>query len=190
MRRMRFCAALACAIALGIVLAGALAGCGSNGSGTTTSPPTSGGAASPPPESTRATTTQAPSRARAARTRPTTIARNLDTPWGVAFLPGGDALVAERDTGRIVLIPAGGGKPRLVLTVPGVQPTGEGGLLGLAVSPGFSRDRTVFAYFTSARDNRIVSFRLGESTVTPILTGLRASSIHNGGRIAFGPDGK
>jgi glucose/arabinose dehydrogenase len=62
-------------------------------------------------------------------------------------------------------------------------------LLGLAVSPQYSRDKLVFAYLTSAADNRIVRFRLG-GRVRPVLTGLQQAGIHNGGRIAFGPDGK
>jgi glucose/arabinose dehydrogenase len=76
------------------------------------------------------------------------------------------------------------------MRLPGVDTgAGEGGLLGLAVSPTYRRDRLVYAYFTSGRDNRIVRFRLG-GKVHPILTGLRRGFIHNGGRIAFGPDGK
>jgi glucose/arabinose dehydrogenase len=75
------------------------------------------------------------------------------------------------------------------MRVPGVAATGEGGLLGLAVSPDYASDRLVYAYFTTARDNRIARFELG-GDVRPILTGLRAGGIHDGGRIAFGPDGK
>jgi len=119
-----------------------------------------------------------------------TIATGLRVPWGIAFLPGGDALVSERTTGRIVRIPAGGGPKRAVMRLPGVDVgAGEGGLLGLAVSPSYARDRLVYAYYTSGRDNRIVRFRLG-GRVRPILTGLRRGFVHNGGRIAFGPDGK
>ncbi|MDA0136118.1 PQQ-dependent sugar dehydrogenase [Solirubrobacter sp. CPCC 204708] len=119
------------------------------------------------------------------------IATGLDVPWGIAFLPDGDALVAERSTARVLRIDAGGGEPRRVMTVPGVaRGAGEGGLLGLAVSPAYARDRWVYAYLTSTQgDNRIVRFRLGER-VRPVLTGLRSAGVHNGGRIAFGPDGK
>jgi glucose/arabinose dehydrogenase len=117
------------------------------------------------------------------------VATGLSVPWGVAFLPGGDALVSERTTGRIIRVSRGGGK-RAVMRVPGVDTgAGEGGLLGLAVSPSYARDRLVYAYFTSDRDNRIVRFRLG-GRVQPILTGLERGFVHNGGRIAFGPDGK
>jgi glucose/arabinose dehydrogenase len=120
----------------------------------------------------------------------TTLATGLRVPWGIAFLPGGDALVSERTTGRILRVPPRGGRKRVVMRVPGVDTdAGEGGLLGLAVSPRYRRDRLVYAYLTTPRDNRIVRFRLG-GPVRPILTGLARGSIHNGGRIAFGPDGK
>jgi glucose/arabinose dehydrogenase len=118
-----------------------------------------------------------------------TVATGLRVPWGVAFLPGGDALVSERTTGRIVRVSPDGRK-RVVMRIPGVDTgAGEGGLLGLAVSPSYARDRLLYAYFTSGTDNRIVRFRLG-GRVRPILSGLRRSVNHNGGRIEFGPDGK
>jgi glucose/arabinose dehydrogenase len=118
-----------------------------------------------------------------------TIATGLQVPWGIAFLPDRSALVSERVTGRIWRIDPNGSK-RVVMKVPGVDTNaGEGGLLGLAVSPDYARDRLVYAYLTTSRDNRIVRFRLG-GAVHPILTGLRRGVIHDGGRIAFGPDGK
>lgn len=119
---------------------------------------------------------------------PTVLVSNLQVPWGLAFLPSGDALVSERDTGRILRVPRGGGEPSVVMRVPGVQAQGEGGLLGLAVSPTYARDRLVYAYFTSAQDNRIVRFRLGE-TPEVVLAGIPKARIHNGGRLAFSPEG-
>jgi glucose/arabinose dehydrogenase len=119
-----------------------------------------------------------------------TIATGLHVPWGIAFLPGGDALVSERTTGRILRFGPRGGRGRVVKRIPGVATGfGEGGLLGLAVSPTYSSDRLVYAYFTSGRDNRIVRFKLG-GRIQPILTGLVRGENHDGGRIAFGPDGK
>jgi glucose/arabinose dehydrogenase len=118
------------------------------------------------------------------------IATGLQVPWGVAFLPGGGALVSERTTGRIMRVPAGGGKPRVAMRVPGVDTgAGEGGLLGIALSPRYRSDKLVYAYLTTSSDNRIVRFRLG-GRLRPVLTGLDHSFVHNGGRIAFGPDGK
>jgi glucose/arabinose dehydrogenase len=120
----------------------------------------------------------------------TTIATGLHVPWGIAFLPNRDALVAERTTGRIIRIKKGSHRKRVVMKVPGVDTdAGEGGLLGLAVSPRYKRDHLVYAYFTSASDNRIVRFKLGGS-VRPVVTGIARGFIHDGGRIAFGPDGK
>lgn len=115
------------------------------------------------------------------------IARDIDVPWGLAFLPDGAALVAERDSGRILRI-APGRAPEEVYRVPGVVARGEGGLLGLAVSPDYTENRYVYAYFTAADDNRIVRFRL-EGTPEPVFTGIAQAGNHNGGRIAFGPDG-
>jgi glucose/arabinose dehydrogenase len=123
-----------------------------------------------------------------------TVATGLDVPWGLAFLPNGDAVVAERETGRVLRIAAAGGAPDPLLTLPDVDTggTSEGGLLGLAVSPTYATDKLLFAYYTAVGDNRIVSFTIagGTASVHPILTGLLKGNIHNGGRIAFGPDGK
>src|SRR3954452_3715916 len=69
-----------------------------------------------------------------------TVATGLHVPWGIAFLPSGTALVSERTTGRILRIPRSGGPKHVVRRVPGVDVNaGEGGLLGLAVSPHYRR---------------------------------------------------
>jgi glucose/arabinose dehydrogenase len=120
----------------------------------------------------------------------TTVATGLTTPWGLAFLPDGSALVSERDTGRVKQIKPGG-KPETVYTVPGVAAQGEGGLLGLAVADDYATTKHVYAYFTAAADNRIVRFTIGDSgndTPEVIFDGIDKAGNHNGGRIAFGPD--
>jgi glucose/arabinose dehydrogenase len=119
---------------------------------------------------------------------PEVVASGLGAPWGLAFLPDGGALVSERDSGRILQI-GPGTEARQVGTVPGVAAGGEGGLLGLAVSPTFQRDQLVYAYFSAQADNRIVRFRLGGGPAEVLLEGIPKAGIHNGGRIAFGPDG-
>jgi glucose/arabinose dehydrogenase len=116
-----------------------------------------------------------------------TVARDLEAPWGLAFLPDGGALVSERDSGRILRVRPGA-EPEEVATVPGVAPGGEGGLLGVAVSPDYQRDRLVYAYLSTTDDNRIVRFRVGEAPQV-LVAGIPRAAIHNGGRIAFGPDG-
>ncbi|SNS75447.1 Glucose/arabinose dehydrogenase, beta-propeller fold [Actinacidiphila glaucinigra] len=126
-----------------------------------------------------------------------TVATGLTTPWGVAALAEGDLLVASRDTGSVVRVAAGSGRTNPVGTVPGVSSGGEGGLLGLAVSRDFATDHLVYAYFTTDSDNRIARMLYdpakpaGEQLGAPdtILRGIPHGAIHNGGRIAFGPDG-
>ena len=120
-----------------------------------------------------------------------TLVTGLAVPWGIDFLPDGHALVTERDTARLLDVsPAG--QVTAVATIAGVQPGGEGGLLGLAVSPTFASDRFVYLYYTAASDNRIVRVTYTNGEIGPqqvILSGLPKGTIHNGGRIAFGPDG-
>ncbi|HEX3815626.1 MAG TPA: PQQ-dependent sugar dehydrogenase [Mycobacteriales bacterium] len=121
---------------------------------------------------------------------PRTLVDHLQVPWGVAFLPNGSALVGERTTAHLLRVQPDGTK--MVLgTIPGVVPAGEGGLLGLALSPTYPRDHLVYAYLTAAHDNRVVRFRLDGNRIgepDPILTGITKAAVHNGGRIAFGPD--
>jgi len=119
------------------------------------------------------------------------VVTGLRSPWSIAFLPGGDALVSQRDERSVVRVTAGGDVIE-VGEVPGVEPGGEGGLLGLAISPDFETDQFVYAYFTAESDNRIVRMTyngsaLGEPEV--VLDGIAKAGIHNGGRIIFGPDG-
>ncbi|MBU2666526.1 PQQ-dependent sugar dehydrogenase [Actinoplanes bogorensis] len=119
--------------------------------------------------------------------RPQTIVTGLEVPWGLAFLPDGSALVSERDSGDILRIPAGGGDPTQAHHVDGVDAGGEGGLLGIAVDPDYAQNKYVYAYFTSSRDNRIERFQLGGKPQV-IFDGIDKARIHNGGRLAFGPD--
>ena len=119
------------------------------------------------------------------------LAKDLRVPWGLAFLPDGDALVGERPNGNVHRIRRGGGRSK-VGTLSSVVDNGEGGLLGIAVGPDFADDRWVYFYFTSKDDNRIVRKRyrdgsLGRTHV--LLDGIPAASNHDGGRLAFGPDG-
>lgn len=117
----------------------------------------------------------------------------LSAPWSIAPLPTGSILVSERDSARVLELTPDGAL-RVVGTVAGVVPGGEGGLLGIA-----ARDTgTPYLYVahTAASDNRIVryvltgapgAYGLGASEV--VLAGIPKAGTHNGGRLAFGPDG-
>lgn len=155
---------------------------------------TSSPAAAPTSPAPPTTPAPSPSPTGPARVRVAgTVTTGLTSPWGLAFLPDGSALVSERDTSRIKRITADGGTARTVGTVPGVVHGGEGGLLGIAVAPTFAQDRWLYAYFTGSGGNRVVrmqvsaDLRLGAPQ--SLLTGIPAGPVHNGGRLAFGPDG-
>lgn len=120
-----------------------------------------------------------------------TVTEGLDVPWSMVRLESGSTLISERDRGVIRELPPTGAL-RDVGAVPGVAAAGEGGLLGIEVV-----DSTLYAYLTTATDNRIVSFPLSGNSIdgysigpgTDILTGLAKAGNHNGGRIKVGPDG-
>ena len=166
-------------VAVGVL---ALAGCSPDG-------PTHAGGSTPPPLPSSSSASSSPAHAAGVGT-PRDIATGLSVPWAIAFLPGGDALVTERDTARLLRVtPAG--KVSTVGKVPDVSPAGEGGLLGVAVSPTFARDHWVFLYYSAGSENRIVRFPYqdkGIGDVRTLVRGIPRGPIHNGGRLAFGPD--
>jgi aldose sugar dehydrogenase len=178
----------------------AAAGCSSGGNGAAGGDGgdnRNGGSRTGRPPSAPGTPTEPAAPAKGGAKVTATVATGLGTPWGVAVLPDDDLLVASRDTGTIVRVAPDTGRKTPVGTVPGVSAGGEGGLLGLAVTPDFATDRLVYAYFTTDSDNRIVRMRYdpakptGERLGAPdtLLRGIPHGTIHNGGRIAFGPDG-
>jgi glucose/arabinose dehydrogenase len=116
------------------------------------------------------------------------VVQGLQIPWDADFLPDGRLLITERNTARILALSPTGQLSVVQTLSQDVRPRGEGGLLGIAVSPNFQSDGFIYVYYTAASDNRIGRMRLGQRP-TPILTGIPANNIHNGGRIAFGPDG-
>ncbi|WP_432541382.1 PQQ-dependent sugar dehydrogenase [Kineococcus sp. SYSU DK002] len=157
---------------------------------TSTSSPAAPAPAAPPPPDPLAAAVGFPG-------DPVDVATGLDVPWGLAVLPDGTALVTLRDQARVVRVGPGvstavgadGEQGR----VPGVAPGGEGGLLGIALSPDFATDGHVFLYLTTRDDNRVVRYTLAQDRLTgatEVVTGIPRNSTHNGGRIAFGPDGK
>jgi glucose/arabinose dehydrogenase len=124
---------------------------------------------------------------------PTAAAANLRVPWSVAPFRDGTRIVSMRG-GEIVEIDAGG-TVRTIGGVSGVSATGEGGLLGLAVLEQ-DAETWLYAYLTGWDGNRVIRMPLlgaaGERSLggeQVILSGIPKANTHNGGRIAFGPDG-
>jgi glucose/arabinose dehydrogenase len=180
-------------------LAVLLAGCTGDGSATT--PSSSSGAASDaaaPVETTPGPGPVAPTTDTAAvrvadGAEPTDVVTGLEAPWSVVRLDTGSSFISFRDSGRVVELTADGSL-RDVATIDGVVHEGESGLLGLAVLAG--SPSYLYAYLTTADDNRIVrapitgepgSYGLGP--VEDVFTGIPAARNHDGGRLAFGPDG-
>jgi glucose/arabinose dehydrogenase len=170
-----------------------VAACGACGAGTDEADQLGSQASEPQPSTRTGHPTAPDSVGRPARARVVgTVADGLAAPWGITFLPDGSALVGERDTTRVLAVPAGGGPVREVGTVSQAEPRGEAGLLGLAASPSYAEDRLVYAYVSTAQDNRVVRARYdGQQLgpIEPVLTGIPNGFIHDGGRLLFADDG-
>ncbi|MFY9639062.1 MAG: PQQ-dependent sugar dehydrogenase, partial [Methanobacterium sp.] len=116
------------------------------------------------------------------------LAENLSIPWAMDFLPNNTMIFTQRG-GAVSLLDNG-----VVKNVGNISVTavGESGLLGVAVDPEFSQNKYIYLYYTSSRGNRISRFVLTDKlqNETILLDNIPSASIHNGGRIKFGPDGK
>ena len=123
-----------------------------------------------------------------------TLTKELGVPWGLAFLPDGNALVGERDSGDIHLVRRRGGRSAVghLDAFSQVGASGESGLLGLALHPAFASNRWLYAYVSTSQDNRVMRMRYAGgvlSEVQVVLAGIPMSVHHNGGGLAFGLDG-
>lgn len=123
------------------------------------------------------------------------VASGLQVPWALAFAPDGRLFVTERP-GRIRVIVDGQLRPEPVAELP-VAAVGEGGLMGLTLDPNFEQNGYLYVMYTyqagSDLRNRISRLtlqgdRAGDEVV--LLDGILGASIHDGGRLKFGPDGK
>ena len=125
------------------------------------------------------------------------IASGLEIPWSLDFLPDGSIIFTERP-GRIRLIDAKGNLLSApLLEIGEVAHRGEGGLLGIVLHPDFPNNGFVYVYYTygvgQVLRNKVVRYTSKNLTLTDatvIIDGIPAASVHDGGRIKFGPDGR
>jgi glucose/arabinose dehydrogenase len=127
------------------------------------------------------------------------VKTGLAFPGAFTFAPGGKIVYAERFTGEIRVLDPSTGSDTLLFTVTNVATAGEQGLLGVALHPQIAFGQPfVYAYATrntgSGLRNQILRIRLrtgGSHTSSVIFSSdVTPQSIHNGGIIHFGPDGR
>jgi glucose/arabinose dehydrogenase len=119
----------------------------------------------------------------------------LSNPWDIAFVPGDVNTMFFTQRHGPISVKRGGATPvQLLAMPPGSAPSGEGGVMGVAVDPNFATNRFIYVCYTHTADNRVVRFTVdpGFTTLTSpvdLVVGIQKASIHNGCRVRFGPDG-
>jgi glucose/arabinose dehydrogenase len=123
------------------------------------------------------------------------IAANLDTPWGLVFVPDGRIFFTERP-GRLRVIENGGLREEPMIVLPANE-TAESGALGLEIDPQFPSEPFLYIMYSyDSQDgirNRIVRLTVEGNSASVdrvLIEGIPGSPIHNGGRVKIGPDGK
>jgi len=125
-----------------------------------------------------------------------TVADELDYPWSVAFLPGGDFLVAER-TGQLIRVSADGTQKTNIAGVPDTYVAQQGGFFDVALHPDFETNSTIYLSYAHgeahANGTGIVRARLAETQLTQsklilLAETVKDTPVHYGGRLLFLPD--
>lgn len=126
-----------------------------------------------------------------------TLAEGLDHPWGMAFLPDGGLLVTER-SGRLRLFKDGKLQNRPIKGTPEVAAKGQGGLLDVALHPGFAENALVYLSYAGAGDGgagtevargRLEGMELKDLEVIFRAQPKTGGSGHYGSRLVFAGDG-
>lgn len=133
----------------------------------------------------------------------TEVADGLEHPWALAFLPEGQGYLISERPGRLRLLDAQGRLHPPLGGVPAVFARGQGGLLDIALSPGFATDRLVYLSYAEADDEgQRAGTAVGRGRLKEDLSALEgfrvifrqlpklSEGIHFGSRMAFGTDGQ
>ena len=130
--------------------------------------------------------------------RVSVVTKGLSHPWGIAFLPGGDMLITERD-GRLRVVRGGVLDPQAISGVPQVRTDGNGGLMDVALHPRFAENRLVYLTYTKPVGSGMGAPALArgrlEADALVDVRDLLVTEAHEGnsglnGRVVFGRDGK
>src|SRR6476619_7901981 len=107
----------------------------------------------------------------------------LESTSGLIMLPDSQsALVAERTTGAVKEVSTSA-EPKVKVVIP-VDPSGDGGLMDITMSPTYSQDRLMYAYVSTPTDNRVIRIADGD-VPKPILTGIPTGATGNMGSLIF-----
>ena len=131
------------------------------------------------------------------RIRAREVVGGLNQPVAFTFGPGKKIWYVEKSTGQVRIHDLDTDADRLFVTVPGVNGDGERGMLGIALHPNYPDKPLVYIYATRSADgglrNQVLRYRdnhgSGVHRKVLLSTVAGGSPYHNGGRIAFGPDG-
>lgn len=124
-----------------------------------------------------------------------TVVANLEVPWSIVWAPDGRMFFTER-AGRVRIFENGKLRAEPLLTVPDVAPSGEGGLMSIALHPQFASNHLLYLSYVYKGDNqyvRVVRYREAENGLTDrkvIIENIPAAQYHAGCRLRFGPDAK
>jgi glucose/arabinose dehydrogenase len=127
----------------------------------------------------------------------TEIAKGLDHPWSMAFLPDGSMLVTER-VGRLRLIKGGTLLPEPIDGVPAVHTGSQAGLFDIVLHPNFAQNNIVYLTYAAgtkaANGTQVARARFDGSALQDLKVIFKAMPLkdtdnHYGGRMAFLPDG-
>jgi glucose/arabinose dehydrogenase len=124
-----------------------------------------------------------------------TVIGNLEVPWSIVWAPDGRMLFTER-IGRVRIYENGKLRPAPLFTVPDVEPSGESGLMSIALHPQFAANHLLYLSYAYKGENqnvRVVRYREAETGLTDrkvIIENIPAAQFHAGCRLRFGPDSK
>jgi glucose/arabinose dehydrogenase len=123
------------------------------------------------------------------------VVGGLQVPWSIVWAPDGRMIFTERN-GRVRVVENGNLKAQPLFVVPDVEPSGESGLMSVALHPQFASNHLLYLSYAYGGDGvrvRVVQYREAPEGLVDrkvIIENIPAAQFHAGCRVRFGPDGK